>query len=96
MGMTVRKHIVFPSELVELAEFKADRLGFSLAEYIRFLLAKDVKKCIDEIPYVDIELEKSIGRGLRDYKKGDYEVLESEKDIKAFMKQFGKSSRKTE
>lgn len=43
MNRTIKKHLVIPEELLKLSESKAANLGFNFAQYVRFLLAKEVE-----------------------------------------------------
>ena len=53
----------------------------SEAEIIKVALAQMYKKEVEDIPLVDEETEKLIGKGLEDYKKGRYTVLRTDEDI---------------
>ena len=77
----VQKLITFSPNLYTLVEKKAERLGVSFPEYIRMLAVSDIKEQVEELPMVDIETEKQIGRSLQDIKKGRYTVLKSNEDI---------------
>lgn len=85
----VRKLITFPNNLIELVEMKAAQLGFDFAEYVRMILANDVKSELEhpkEYPYVTTpEEDKMIEESMKEYKKGNYTELKTEKDIENFL-----------
>lgn len=80
---TTKKHISIPTQLLELAEGKANRFGFNLAEYVRFLIAKDVEDY--EIPMVSEIEEKEIGKALDDIKKGKFVRVKNRKELEEYL-----------
>ena len=55
----IQMHLYLPPELAQSVREKAGRFGFKLPEYIRFLIANDVKEKLEgEIPYVDEKTER--------------------------------------
>ena len=72
-------------ELEEVLTFlrKKYRL-LSEAEIIKVALAEKYSKETD-IPYVDDETEKLIGKGLEDFKHGRYTELRTKKDIDKYL-----------
>ena len=69
-------------ELKEVLAFLQSKYRvLSEAEIIKVALAEKYKKEIGDVPLVDEETEKLIGKGLEDYKKGRYTVLRSDEDI---------------
>lgn len=81
---SITKQIVFPKKLIALAETKYSSMGLNLPEYIRHLIIKDIED-ISNLPMVDEETEKAIGRSLADYKAGRYTTLKSAEEIDAFL-----------
>lgn len=77
----IQKLITFSPHLYDLVEKKATKLGVSFPEYIRMLAVSDIKKQVEELPTVDEETEKQIGKSLEDLKKGHYTALHTDKDI---------------
>ncbi|HEC64790.1 MAG TPA: hypothetical protein ENI23_05830 [bacterium] len=75
---SIKKHIVLPRELAALAETKASRFGFKIGEYIRHLIVSDVE---EDIPMVDVETEKRIGKALKNFEKGDYVTIRNKKEL---------------
>ena len=75
----------FPAQLVRLGEKKAKRLGFTLTEYLHYLLAKDIKEDLENISYVDEKTEKEIGLALQDHKAGKTVTLSDNDDIKKYF-----------
>lgn len=77
----VQKLITFSPNLYTLVERKAEKLGISFTEYVRMLAVFDIKEQVEDLPMVDEETEKLIGKSLQDLKEGKYTVLKSDKDI---------------
>ncbi len=82
---SVQKFITFSPELYQLATSKAQLFGFSVAEYVRHLIANDVKTEATDIPMVDAQTEQQIGHALEDYKAGKYTTLKTDKEINAYF-----------
>lgn len=64
-----------------LAFFKAKYLLLSEAEIIKVALAEKYNKEKEELPMVDEETEKMIGKALEDYKNGRYTELRTDEEI---------------
>jgi hypothetical protein len=77
----IQKLISFPPELYDFAKTKANKFGFTFSEYIKHLIANDVKFQVEQMEMVDTETEASIARSVEDFKKGRYTVLKTEEDI---------------
>jgi len=90
MQNRVQKLITFSPNLYTLVERKAEKLGVSFPEYIRILAVSDIKEQVEELPMVDEETEKQIGRSLQDIKKGRYTVLKSDEDIERHFNNLNK------
>lgn len=102
MGKTVRRNITLPQKLVDRALTRADDFGFDLAEYIRYLIAKDLEENdalysslipdnvpLDPIPLSKEELE-GVKEALEQWERGEYTTLRTEEDIKNFVRSLGK------
>ena len=63
-----KKLIAFPDNLVQLVEIKANTFGFSFGEYVRYVLANDVKTISEQIEILDPETEKELALALDDVK----------------------------
>jgi hypothetical protein len=85
MKNTVIKQLTFPKEMVATIEGRAKSFGYDFAEYVRFILAKDMEKELDN-GYLSPELLRDIEESYEDYKNGNYTTLRSRKDIKKYMK----------
>jgi len=90
MQNRVQKLITFSPNLYTLVEKKAERLGVSFPEYIRILAVSDIKEQVEEVPMVDVETERQIGKSLQDIKKGRYTVLKSDEDIEHHFNNLNK------
>lgn len=82
MTNSVKKHIVLPYELYEMAQTKAKKFGFRLGEYVRYVIARDVE---EDIPMVDEETEKEIGIALKEYKEGKYVTIHNRDELRKFL-----------
>lgn len=58
----------------------------SEAEIIKVALAEKYKKEMEDIPMVDEETEKLIAQGLEEYKKGQYTVIKTDKQLDEYLK----------
>ena len=83
MSASVKKHIVLPHELYEMAATKAKKFGFRLGEYVRYVIARDVE---DDIPMVDEETEKQIGESIMGFRRGEGVRIRNNKELKKFLK----------
>ena len=82
----VQKLITFSPHLYTLVDKKADKLGVSFPEYIRMLAVFDIKEQAEELPLVDEETEKQIGRSLQALKEGKYTDVRTEEELNAYLK----------
>lgn len=84
---SITKQIVFPKKLIDLAESKYSRMGLNLPEYLRHLIIKDVED-LSNLPMVDEQTEKAIGRSMEDLAAGRYTVLSSTEEIEEHFKKL--------
>lgn len=82
----IQKLITFSPHLYTLVEEKAEKLGVSFPDYIRILAVSDIKEQVEQLPMVDEETEKQIGKSLQDLKEGRYTTVRSKKDLEAHLK----------
>lgn len=75
---TAKKLITLPNNLLELVEIKAETLGFGFAEYVRYVLANDVRTITERVEVATPELEKEIGSALKDIENGEFIDVEPE------------------
>lgn len=73
--------MTFPVQLVKLVEQKGKRLGFNFNEYVRHILALDIREESEGIPMVDEETEARIGKALKDIKEGKYIDVDSKEEL---------------
>lgn len=81
----IQKLITFSPHLYNLVEKKAEQLGVSFPEYIRMLAVSDIKKQVEELPMVDEETEKQIGKSLQDLKAGRYTTIKTKRELDAYL-----------
>lgn len=86
MQSRVQKLITFSPHLYNLVGKKAEKLGVSFPEYIRMLAVFDIRERIEELPMVDEETEKLIGKSLQDIKEGRYTTVRTKKELNAYLK----------
>ena len=73
-------------ELEEVLAFlKSKYLVLSEAEIIKVALAEKYDKEKEELPMVDEETEKMIGKALEDYKNGRYTELRTDEEIEKYF-----------
>lgn len=63
-----KKLIAFPQNLIELVEIKANNIGFTFQEYVRYVLANDVKTITEQIEVLDEITEKDMAEAIDDIK----------------------------
>ena len=87
MAKTVKKQLVFSEELLTKGESRARKYGISFGEYLRYLILRDVEKDMERgnRDYVSNEIEESIGIALKDVRRGEYGVLDSQESIERFV-----------
>lgn len=68
-----------------LAFLRSKYRVLSEVEIIKLGLAEIYKKEMKDIPMVDEETEKLIGKALEDYKKGRYTELRTDEDIDKYF-----------
>lgn len=81
----IQKLISFSPRLYDFARMKANRFGFTFSEYLKHLIANDVKfqveSQVEEMEMVDAETEASIARSVDDFKNGRGVLLKTDKEI---------------
>jgi hypothetical protein len=80
-----QKHIGFSTVVLEVAEKKADKYGFTFPEYIRYLVTRDVEDEINDIIIVDEPERSSFVRGIKDHKSGNTRKFKNGKDAAKFL-----------
>ncbi len=83
---SVQKLITFSPQLYQLVLNKARRLVLSFAEYLRLMAVNEVKKEVEALPVVDEETEKRLEESIEAYKRGEYKLLKTDKDITKHFK----------
>lgn len=81
----IQKLITFSPHLYIMLEEKAKKLGVAFPEYIRMLAVSDIKKQVEELPMVDEETEKQIGKSLKDLKTGKYTIIKTAKELNTHL-----------
>jgi hypothetical protein len=77
----IQKLISFSPRLYENATIKAKNIGFTFSDYVKFLIASDIKTQIEKVEFFSQEEEESIARGVEDYKHGLGFLAKSNADI---------------
>ena len=73
-----KKLISFPDNLVQLVEIKANTLGFSFGEYIRYILANDVRSITETVEMMNKETEKDFAEALLDVRNNNLTKVSKE------------------
>lgn len=84
-----KKLIAFPDNLVQLVEIKASKLGFTFGEYVRYVLANDVRSITETIEIMDSETEKDYAEALIDIKNNNVTKV-SKDEIKSYLRKISK------
>ena len=79
----------FPQQMVNLAEKKAEYLGFNLPEYVRYLIAKDIEESSEIVEIATPELEEEIKSAIKEYKAhGSAKRVKTKQQLKAYITQI--------
>jgi len=77
----IPRQIVFTTKLNEVATSKANKMGVSVPEYIRYLILQDNQDQHRDMPFVSDEMEEMIGKSIQDYLNGKTTDLKTKKDV---------------
>lgn len=78
---TKRVQVNMSSKLKDAVSMKADKLGVSIPEYIRYVLIKEIE---------DFEFEQGIKEGLEDFKSGKFVKTKSLSDAIQTLRDLAK------
>jgi hypothetical protein len=81
-----KKLIAFPDNLVQLVEIKADTFGFTFGEYVRYVLANDVKSITETVEIMDKAMEKDLSEALIDVENNNITKVSREGITKHLQK----------
>ncbi len=67
----------------EILQLKADKFGYDLARYVKFLISKAVEQSIDDVPIFQMseKMEKRYDQAMEEYRNGKAIELESIDDL---------------
>ena len=86
MGMThkILKQFMFSEEICRKAEHMAKALGFSVPEYVRYLIVKD---SVDNgfVEVLDEQTSKEVEEAEEEYKRGEFTVYHPKKLLSNFL-----------
>ena len=77
----IQKYLCRSQRLSDLADTKASYLGMGFADYIKFLIAKDVEPISGGVYMATKEEEQAINDGMSDIEKGRYVDVDNEEDL---------------
>jgi hypothetical protein len=78
----IQKVISFPVQLLEKAEYKANKAGMLLPEYIRHVILNDVTDELYGLPVIDDkETVRAVKESEEDFKRGRYVTIEPDEAI---------------
>lgn len=86
-SQNIQKMVTFSPVLYQMGKHKAQQLGLTFTDYIRYLIVDDVKPSVDrtDMPLMDDETERNVRISLEQYKQGDYTTMKTKKDIDDFI-----------
>lgn len=84
----VQKMVSVPTTLYQLANSKAQSLGLSFGEYIKFLLISDVKESKKPMS----RLEKITKEALEESKRGEVEIIDTPAKLEASFEEMWKEA----
>lgn len=82
---SIQKQIAFSPQLYSLLLSRARRFGLTFTDFIRVVLVNEVKEETDDLPMVDKETEKMIGKSLKAYKEGRYTTITTKKELTDYL-----------
>jgi len=81
-----RKLLVIPDTLLQLVEVKAKAYGLSLQDYLRHIMAENVKNMVEPVETLtDPELLKDLKEAIDDVKHGRVISLNSKEEIDKYI-----------
>lgn len=80
----VRKTIALPHNILNILSRKAEALGVSVVEYIRFLAVREADTELS-MPRLSLETEKNLDEALQDARSGKLQKFAHSKDAMAFL-----------
>lgn len=84
---TTKKLIAFPDTLITLVSNKAKKYGFSFGEYVRYVLANDIRSMVEQP--LDSNAQRDFEEGMIDAQLGNT-VLVQKEEIKDFISNISK------
>jgi len=68
------RRITFSIKQLQMAEYKAKKMGLSFQEYIRYLVSRDVEDIVNKFSNIQVEEIKKIEDALNENKNTKYTV----------------------
>jgi len=93
---TNKQHLItFSPQLYKGGKQKAEKLGLSFTEYIRFLLVSDIKQSVEleTMPSLSEEEETHVKQSLTEHASGGYKKLKNKKDISNYLEAIYQSAK---
>lgn len=87
---TIPKLFRFSQSLLKMGEKRAEQLGISFQEYVKYLIVSDIDT---NYTLMDEETEKRVGESLKDIEKGNFVELRSSKDIVEYFDKLDKQAK---
>jgi hypothetical protein len=86
----VPRQIVFNTKLNDIATKKANIMGVSFPEYIRYLVLRDNADQFNQIEMVSEQTEAEIAHSINEYIKGNFTELKTPKKIESHFEDLEK------
>lgn len=81
----ITKQIVFPSHLAKNAEMRAEELGISFPDYVRYLIINDTDLASQRTLRLSKEVTGDILKARGNYASGEYSTLSTDDEIDRFV-----------
>ncbi len=67
----------------EILKLKADKFGYDLARYVKFLISKAVEQSIEDVPVSQMseKMEKRYDEAMANYEKGNVYTFDKVEDL---------------
>lgn len=89
---SITKQVVFSEDLVGKAEERAQSLGITFPEYVRFLIVQDTKQVTEQEWILNSPTAQEIIKSVAAHKAGDFRTLGSDKDIDSYIDEMSENA----
>jgi len=78
-------HWSYPKGILEILEKKAERLGYKLSDYIRYLLTKEAEKELEANAKLNKKAIEKVLDGIQDFEDGKVIIINSKEELSRYF-----------